>query len=327
MNNPSEVLAETIEKTILANFLDYVKIFTPVQSNFLFDLNQRYRCLDSGNIVLCFAQKTHRAILRKKDYDLNYDLSFDKFWQNHETSKVEKTTILDIAKITNLPKETTRRKLLELTKQKVFIKKNRFISWLPNEEYKKDYNKTVMIEIKKIAKLTKYVTDKVNLNFSDEEILNEYRNKFSFYWFHYLNLQIKWMGIWKKQLGDLEIVLILMQIASLLSSRVSEEVSHEKLFSEPTIINKPNLQNLNVSVSATSLSDITGISRATCIRKLNLMVQQKLVRQDENSKRFYIIPAALNKTLISKEVTAKVTKLFSEFYFIVIKALSIKTTH
>ena len=80
MNNPSEVLAETIEKTILANFLDYVKIFTPVQSNFLFDLNQRYRCLDSGNIVLCFAQKTHRAILRKKDYDLNYDLSFDKFW-------------------------------------------------------------------------------------------------------------------------------------------------------------------------------------------------------------------------------------------------------
>ena len=113
-----------------------------------------------------------------------------------------------------------------------------------------------------------------------------------------------------------------MQIASLLSSRVSEEVSHEKLFSEPTIINKPNLQNLNVSVSATSLSDITGISRATCIRKLNLMVQQKLVRQDENSKRFYIIPAALNKTLISKEVTAKVTKLFSEFYFIVIKALN-----
>ena len=322
MNNPSEVLAETIEKAILANFLDYLKIFTPVQSNFLFDLNQRYHCLDSGNIVLYFAQKTHRAILRKKDYDLNYDLSFDKFWQNHETSKVEKTTILDIAKITNLPKETTRRKLLELTKQKVFIKKNRFISWLPNEEYKKDYNKTVMIEIKKIAKLTKYVTDKVNLNFSDEEILNEYCNKFSFYWFHYLNLQIKWMGIWKKQLGDLEIVLILMQIASLLSSRVSEEVSHEKLFSEPTIINKPNLQNLNVSVSATSLSDITGISRATCIRKLNLMVQQKLVRQDENSKRFYIIPAALNKTLISKEVTAKVTKLFSEFYFIVIKALN-----
>jgi len=36
----------------------------------------------------------------------------------------------------------------------------------------------------------------------------------------------------------------------------------------------------------------------------------------------FIYPAALNKTLISKEITAKVTKLFSEFYFIVIKALN-----
>ena len=81
-----------------------------------------------------------------------------------------------------------------------------------------------MIEIKKIAKLTKYVTDKVNLNFSDEEILNEYCNKFSFYWFHYLDLQIKWMKLWKSKLGDLEMVLILMQIVSLLASRVNEEV-------------------------------------------------------------------------------------------------------
>ena len=61
------VLSESIEKKILENFLGYTKMFIPVQSNFLFDLYQRYHCLDSANIVLYFAKKTHQAVLRKKE--------------------------------------------------------------------------------------------------------------------------------------------------------------------------------------------------------------------------------------------------------------------
>lgn len=328
MNESSSVLANNIKEKILENFLEYIKLFTPVQSNFLSDLYLKYHCLDSANIVLYFAKKTHQAVLRKKEYDLNYDLSFDKFWDNHDESNVESSSIIHIAKITDLPKETARRKLLELTKQKVFVKKNKYISWLPSEEYKKNYNKVVMQEIKSIAKLTKYVTDKINLNFSNEEILNEYQKKFSFYWFHYLDLQMKWMRLWKKQLGDLEVVMILMQIASLLASRANEEVSLDKLYSDPrSIIGRPKLANQNISLSATSLADITGISRATCIRKLNQMVSKKLVTQDKISKRYYIIPEALNKTLISKDLIREVTKLFSEFYFIVIKALNSKNSN
>ena len=64
MNNSSLILSETINKKILENFLEYVKKFTPVQSNFLFDLHRRYHCLDSANIVLYFAKKTHQAVLR-----------------------------------------------------------------------------------------------------------------------------------------------------------------------------------------------------------------------------------------------------------------------
>ena len=132
------------------------------------------------------------------------------------------------------------------------------------------------------------------------------------------------MKLWKSQIKDLEMVMIFLQIASLLSSRVAKEVSHKKLFSEPNVINVPQVKNLNVSISATSLSDITGIPRATCIRKMNQMASQKLITQDKISKRYYIIPEALNKNLISKELTEKVTGLFSEFYFIIIKALNSK---
>ena len=136
-------LSIKINEKILQNWLDYLKLFTPIQSNFLSHLFKRYRCLDSGSIVLFFAKKTHQAIMRKKEYDLNYDLSFEKFWQKHNESDVENLTIIEIAKNTNLPKETTRRKLAELTKIKVFIKIKKNIIWLPSNEYKKTYNEII----------------------------------------------------------------------------------------------------------------------------------------------------------------------------------------
>ena len=57
------------------------------------------------------------------------------------------------------------------------------------------------------------------------------------------------------------------------------------------------------------------------------MVSQKLLTQDKKSKRYYIIPEALNKSLVSKDLTEKVTGLFSDFYFIVIKALNTRNLH
>ena len=319
------LLAKDIKKKILEHFLEYLRMFTPFQSEFLTGLYQRYHCLDNGSLILHFAKKTHQAILRKTDYDLNYDLSFEKFWYNHSAANTEPSTIMRIALESNLPKETARRKLSELTKQKILSKKNKYISWLPTEEYKNNYNKVVSQEIKNVAKLTKFVSDKMNLNFTNEEILKEYEKRFSFYWFHYLDLQLKWMKMWKLRFKDLEIPLIFLQFSSLLTSKVvtDSKLSHSHLYTKPnTVLTAPHLGN--VSVSATSIADITGIPRATVIRKLNQMVRQKFLTQDKNSKRYYIIPEALNKNLVSKELTEKATEIFSDFYYISIKALSSK---
>ena len=200
-------------------------MFTPVQSNFLLDIYKTYQCLDSGNLVLYFARETHHAILRNKDYDFNFDFSFEKFWHNHNNAVTNYPTIINIAKNLNIPKETTRRKIEELLKQKVLSKKKNKIIWQPTDEYKKKYNEIVTNEIKQLAKLTKYITDKVNANFSIDEIEKEYKKKFSFYWFHYLNLQLKWMKLWKTQTQDLEITMLYLQIATYLSSRVEEVIT------------------------------------------------------------------------------------------------------
>ena len=320
--SPAEIKVKIIE-----NFVEYAKLFTPFQSNFLCGLNQRYQCLDSGSLILNFARNTHQAILRKKDYDLDYDLSFEKFWENHGSVNQPRSTIMTIAQCSNLPKETARRKLLELTKKKILNKKNNYISWHPSEEYKVRYNIFVAEEIKNMAKLTKYITNLMKMNFSKEDIENEYKNNFSFYWYHYLDLQIKWMSLWKLRFKDLDIPLIFLQFAILLTSKLDQgkNISTSKLWSEPNIIK--NQFHKGVSVSATSISDITGIPRATCIRKLNIMVVKKMVLRDKNTKRYYLIPEALNKNLVSKDLVEKVSEIFSEFYFISLKALSTKTLY
>ena len=154
----SSLSAELIKSQILSNYFGYLKLFTPHQSNFLSDLYKRYECLDSANIVLFFAKKTHQAILRKKEYDLNHDLSFEKFWDNHNEVVIENSTIIDIAKNSSLPKETARRKLAELTKKKILVKTKKNIIWKPSDEYKKSYDEIVNREIRQLAKITKYVT-------------------------------------------------------------------------------------------------------------------------------------------------------------------------
>ena len=50
-----------------------------------------------------------------------------------------------------------------------------------------------------------------------------------------------------------------------------------------------------------------------------------MVIKDKNSKRYYINPQSLNKKLVSKEVVENMQGLFSQFYFITIKALISKT--
>ena len=49
-----------------------------------------------------------------------------------------------------------------------------------------------------------------------------------------------------------------------------------------TVLNPPD-------ISATSVSEVTGIPRATCIRKLEWLSKAKLVEKDPRSKRYNLV--------------------------------------
>jgi hypothetical protein len=317
-----QLSAKVIEDNILKNYIEYQYLFVEFQSNFLTGLHSRYQSVENGNLVLYFAKQTHQEILRQKDHDLEFNISHEKFWENHGVINPRKISLTQIAESTLLPKETTRRKVLQLTKQKVLNKKNKNIGWLPNEQYKKSYNLVVEKEIQDIAKLINFVCNKLNHPISNETIIKELKEKFSFYWFHYLRTQLEYLRLWNEQLNDLELGLIFLQVENLFVSKAKRRnIFHKDTYQDPSLFK----EFVNASISATSISEVTKIPRATCVRKLDTLVGLKIVSQDKTLKRYYITPNAVSDSLISEKITKKVVKIFSEFFFISIRTIYSKT--
>ena len=99
-----------IEKVLMENFIKLMPTFYEMQSTFLSGIYKRYGDLEGGQIVIYFARNLHLKVMRKREEDLNFDLSLDKFWSNHQNTVQDKHKIISVSRFTGLPKETTRRK-------------------------------------------------------------------------------------------------------------------------------------------------------------------------------------------------------------------------
>jgi hypothetical protein len=62
----------------------------------------------------------------------------------------------------------------------------------------------------------------------------------------------------------------------------------------------------NAGVNATSISEVTGIPRANCVRKLEKYIKMKMMQKDPITKRYYLIPAQL------KSMTSPTNPLLDE---------------
>ena len=100
-----------------------------------------------------------------------------------------------------------------------------------------------------------------------------------------------------------------------------KNISYKEVYNDPSLFK----EYVSASISATSISEVTEIPRATCVRKLEILVELEVISQDKISKRYYVIPSPISDDLISQKITEKVIKTFSNFFFICIKAINTKT--
>jgi len=309
-----------IEKVLKDNFSKLMPTFYEMESLFLSGVYKRYGDLEGGNIVIYFARDLHLEILRKRENDLSFDLSLDMFWQNHKDIRQGKKKIILVSKETGLPKETTRRKIISLIKKKHLKKeeKNRLF-WEPASEHKETYLKIIGEQINSLSKFILEQTKLLQSTVPLTKIEKEIKKNYSFYWYHYLTVQLQYIKFWQVKLNDLEMLLIGLQTIIQTVNYLNRKTENGHLIS---LKPQKNIDLKEANISATSVSEVTGIPRATCIRKLDKFVKMKVLEKDLVSKRYFLKlnQATLNPMLDGEWLKQKIS-ILSEFSSVIMKGL------
>ena len=230
-------------------------------------------------------------------YSRNFTkLSYDEFYLK-EVIEIEKFTISEISISLNIPKETTRRKVIELENEKIIRKiKDKFII----DRSKFFYHKPEE-SIKRMARFLSSLSELclnekiISKKLTSVELQKVIKDNFSYIWKIYYELQIPMMTGYKKFFNDLETFHIYGTCA--VSQHLDFKNNSGDLYADRIkyldIVFK---MSKNQGINAMSISEITGIPRATVIRKLKNLVRKKNILID--AKKHYRLAGDFSRMLL-----------------------------
>lgn len=308
--------------------------FYELQSSWMGRIYKRYKNIELANIICCFARNTHLEIIRQKEYDLNHDVSLKNFWINFYAISKPVEKITNIVRETAIPKETVRRKVKNLMDRGfiVYDTKNKGYCWnlFPrNKETYKDsyfdqesYLKFISVEISIISKFIFNFSKFFNLGLNKKLIEDEFTSQYSFYWYHFLSCQLQWLKMWQNKLKDSDLLLIVLQ-AIIPTLQYVHKAGNDKNHGLDNVFNliiKPSNQYgfSPKGVSAASVSEVTGIPRATCTRKLEKLVVLGFLIRETKTKRYFV---NRTKNIINKENVNFTIEIFSNFVSIILNSM------
>ena len=323
------ISSSDVTQLLQTHFSSLLPSFYEVQSSFLSGVYKRYGSIETANIILCFARNTHLEIIRQREKDLNFNVSLENFWNNF--SKIEKPyeKIASIVNITGIPKETVRRKVKNLEKLDFLEKdkKNNKYCWNLKQKHKNSFLFIIEDELSKLSNFISKILIDLGLsrsNGASKLVVDEIHSQFSFYWYHYLSCQLDWLKWWQLKLKDNDLLLIALQATIPTLQYIDRNIKPEKVDDIFKLIGQVNKNECtNCSISATSVSDVTGIPRATSIRKLDKLVNLGFLVREPQTKRYSINQAMelRTKNIMSKENVAFTIKTFSDYIAIIINSL------
>jgi len=229
-------------------------------------------------------------------YSRNFiKLSYEEFYSK-KTIEIEKFNIVEVSKALKIPKESARRKILELENEHVINKiNNKIVIDRSKFSYSKP-EKSIKRMSRFLAMLSE-MCEKENVllkNIPSEKIEIIIKENFSYIWKIYYEMQIPMMINYKKIFKDLETFHIFGTCTvnqHLHARKISLDYMNRESFIKSLYTN-PKMQGLN----AMSISDITGIPRATVIRKLKKLVARKNLTIDD--KKHYRLTGSFTKILL-----------------------------
>ena len=288
-----QIQSKDIREVIEKNFVSIMPVWAPLQLAWVNNVYRTFHDYEKFMIIMHLLLQTFEAY-SKNFVKLNYDEYFD---QNEV--EIKSINVTEISKSLNIPKETTRRKINELEEmgtikrinKKIIIDRDTWPSIKPEET---------------IKRMTRFLSTLSNIcveeelisePFSSERLTETSKEYFSFVWQLYYEMQMPMLLGFKKVFGDLESFHIfgICLLNHALNSKKNDnsEMSKEFYLEKYFFGDKKDFSGIN----AMSISDITGIPRATVVRKLNKLLKKNFLRIDE--KKHYSFTGVYKKEILA----------------------------
>ena len=284
-----EIFSKDIHYILSKNFTSIQPIWLPIQMRWMNNVYRTFHDYEKFMIILYLMVKTF-DYYSKNFVKLNYD---DFFSQNE--IEVETLVVMEISNALNIPKETTRRKINELeelgaikkSNKKIIIDRDAWPSIKPEETMK---NMSYFLSnLSKIIFVEGLMLEPIDSN----QIVRTVKDNFSFVWKLYYDMQMPMLLMFKKIHGDLEtfhVHGVCLSNQALNAQKIDTSEMSKTLYLEKYFFG--DRQEFS-GINATSISDITGIPRATVMRKLNRLVKEKFLTID--SKKHYSTNKGVHK--------------------------------
>ena len=287
-----------INKVIQDNFAALAPYYFTLTSNWFVRAYDHWKDIDKFVIIIYLIHQD-LVYFRQNGLKINYETFYEK-----KSIEISKINISDISKDLGVPKESIRRKVLELEKQKVIKKTGKKIFVVRDTLYTAKAVETltevatILHEFNKILKKEKLATE----IYSIDEIISAMKENFSYCWYQFNKFWFIYMNRWRAELKDLEYLAIGMVV-------IINAVKNKEFTPKKNILSyhKALMGSDSRGVNAMSISEITGIPRPTVVRKLKYLIDKKYLRINEkklitfNAKdsAFITTKGMVNKNMIS----------------------------
>ena len=266
----NNLIKKNIQKLITGNFEKLAPTYYRLISEWMNSSYEVFNDIDKYRIILYLINKDFEHYIQIKKIE-----SYDNFFMFDKCLELDRVNIIEISKSLNIPKESTRRKILDLEKLNVLQKIGKKI-YIDRSAYRLVQPKNTLKNLSALLSNISEILKKENLidkSLNIDEVSEHLKENFSYCWYYFYIFIFTLTLRWKKQLGDLEIYSVGMVITC--HSIVNKSYEGVGLnFSE---WEKDMVNVEEGGVNTMSISEITHIPRPTVVRKLNYLLKNKYI--------------------------------------------------
>jgi len=243
-------------------------------------------------------------------------------------------SLFEISINLKIPKETIRRKLIELEKKNIIKRDGQKIILAQLAlSFQKPENsiKTLSIFFEKLSILLS-TQDWFGSHISRDNIELYFKKYYTVFWNHYFKMQIPFLIRWKTVFNDLESWVIWANIGvnqtfnlEKMSKTLTEKIDLSDDIDKNFYLNNVLTNEPVRGVNASSIAEISGIPRATVLRKLKKLSSEKIIKRNKKLEYVLTNQGELNEKIKANYlINQKYIALFVTDIFNLIKKSSLK---